>query len=292
MKAQELYEKLDRDFIKEGISDYNWAARMPELAGYLHDGFKQSGMGLMLDFAEVIEKVYTTVFLSDKVLEYVLAEGLSNAMIFSHHPTNWDIEGHGGNYAATEAYIRQLKERNIAVYVLHHPLDNFGPYATCRTLAEAIGLQIQKPGFLYGGALCGVFGTVACNTIGDLRKQFARAVGHEVSLYAYGHSDDGHSDEKADISGQTIAVVPGGGNEPFVLEEVIREGVTILLTGTTLLNDHSAESHKMEQEKGITLLGGTHYSTEKFAPMAMCGYFGDLGLPAEFVEDEPKMYDI
>ncbi len=31
MKSDELYNRLKRDFIREGITDYDWAARMPGL---------------------------------------------------------------------------------------------------------------------------------------------------------------------------------------------------------------------------------------------------------------------
>ena len=40
----------------------------------------------------------------------------------------------------------------------------------------------------------------------------------------------------------------------------------------------------------MNVLDGTHYSTEKFVPMKMWEYFRDLGLPSEFVDDEPKRY--
>ena len=42
----------------------------------------------------------------------------------------------------------------------------------------------------------------------------------------------------------------------------------------------------------INLLGGTHYSSEKFASMEMCKYFTGLGLPSEFIDDEPDLYDL
>ena len=58
MEALKLYNKLNNDFIKDGITDLNWAARMPNLDQYLHNGFKQTGMGLMCDFTNSIEMVY------------------------------------------------------------------------------------------------------------------------------------------------------------------------------------------------------------------------------------------
>lgn len=283
MKSKELYNKLRSDFIKEGITDLNWAARMPDLDQYLHDEFRQSGMGLMCDFAEEIDKVYTAVFLSDKVLSEVLSDNVTNAMIFSHHPTNWDIEYHNGNYAATEKYIAMLRDRNISIYVLHHPLDNYGEYSTCKTLADSMNLKIERPAFLYCGAWCGVIGTADCMTVGELHDRYSKAMGHETSLYQYGNEN---------IQGAGIAVCPGGGNASFVINEMLNNDIRILITGVTIVNDHSKEVHKLEKESGINVLGGTHYSTEKFAPMKMCKYFEDLGLPSEFVEDDPKLYDL
>jgi putative NIF3 family GTP cyclohydrolase 1 type 2 len=256
---------------------------MPELDKYLCGGFKQTGMGLMCDFTDSIDKVYTSVFLSDKVLSKVLSDNITHAMIFSHHPTNWDIEYHGGNYAATEEYIAALRDKNISIYVLHHPLDNYGEYSTCKTLADSINLKIERPAFNYCGAWCGVIGTADCDNIGKLHDRFTDATGHKTSLYQYG-------DEK--IHGKKIAVCPGGGNATFVVNEMLENGIQILITGVTILNDYSKEVHKLEKENGINVLGGTHYSTEKFAPIKICRYFKELGLHSEFIDDEPKLYDL
>ena len=284
MEAKKLYEKLNHDFINEGIKDVNWANRMPNLDQYLFPAFKQNGgIGLMCDFADTVEKVYTTVFLSDRVLSKVLSDHVSNVMLFSHHPTNWDLKDHNGNYAAGENYIAGLKERNISIYILHHPLDNYGKYSTCKTLADRLGISIERPAFLYFGALCGVIGTTDCKTTGELRERYARTVGHETSLYQYGDEN---------LEGKKVALCPGGGNDMFVANEMIERDLKTLITGVTLVNDHSREIHAVEKEKGINLLGGTHYSSEKYAPMEMCGYFGDLGLPSEFIEDEPSLYDL
>ena len=54
--------------------------------------------------------------------------------------------------------IRYICGRNI----LHHPLDNYGNYSACKTLADNLKIFIEKPAFLYCGALCGVIGTTGC----------------------------------------------------------------------------------------------------------------------------------
>ena len=284
MKAQDLYARLNKDFIIQGIKDMDWAARMPVLDKYLYPEFKQNGgMGLMCDFSYEIDKVYTTVFLSDKVLSRLVDDCVSNAMLFSHHPTNWGIKNHNGTYEATEKYITELKERNISIYVLHHPLDNYGKYSTCRTLADNLKISIEKPAFLYYGAMCGIIGTIDCKTTSELHDRYSRAVGHETSLYIYGSEY---------IQGERIAVCPGGGNAMFVINEMMENNIKILITGVTLVNDYSRETHEYEKKNRINVFGGTHYSSEKFAPMEMCKYFNELGLPSEFIADEPDLIDL
>jgi len=284
MRASELYGKLNADFIKEGIKDVDWANRMPNLHKYLFPDFMQNGgMGLMCDFTNEVEKVYTTVFLSDKVLSRLLSDGVSNAMLFSHHPTNWDLKDHNGNYAATEEYIVKMKERSISVYILHHPLDNFGKYSTCGTLANKLNIEIEQPAFLYYGAYCGIVGTTACKTTGELQDLYSKTVGHKTSLYQYGNEN---------IQGKKIALCPGGGNDMFVINEMMERNISTLITGLTIVNDYSRKTHEFEKANHINVLGGTHYSTEKYAPMEMCQYFTDLGLLSEFIEDEPDLFDL
>ncbi|MDD4415084.1 MAG: Nif3-like dinuclear metal center hexameric protein [Oscillospiraceae bacterium] len=284
MKALELYEKLKKDFIKDSIKDVDWAKRMPNLDKYLFPAFKQNGgIGLMCDFTTEIEKVYTTVFLSEKVLSKILNDNVTNAMLFSHHPTNWDLKEHNGNYAADEKLIAKLKERNISIYILHHPLDNFGKYSTCRTLADKLNIVIEKPAFLYFGAMCGVIGTTECDTVSELHERYTGVVGHKTSLCLYGNDN---------LKGEKIAICPGGGNIKEVAEEMLDNNVRTLITGVTIVNDYSRGIHEFEKENEINLLGGTHYSSEKYAPMAMCEYFNDLGLPSEFIDDEPDLFDL
>jgi len=244
---------------------------------------QNGGMGLMCDFADEIEKVYTTVFLSENVLSKLINGGASNAALFSHHPTNWDLKNHNGNYAVGEEYIINLQKRNISVYILDHPLDNYGAYSTCKTLAGKLGIVIKRPAFLYYGAYCGVVGATDCKTTGELQEKYAKTVGHETSLYPYG--DD-------NIEGEKIAICPGGGNDMFVINEMLERGINTLITGVTIVNDYSRETHECEKANRINVLGGTHYSSEKYTPMKMREYFNGLDLLSEFIDDEPDLFDL
>jgi putative NIF3 family GTP cyclohydrolase 1 type 2 len=47
--------------------------------------------------------------------------------------------------------------------------------------------------------------------------------------------------------------------------------------------------HKKANELGINIIGGTHYSTEKYACMEVVKYFKNIGMEAEFLEG---IYDL
>ena len=76
------------------------------------------------------------------------------------------------------------------------------------------------------------------------------------------------------------------------LEAIAQEGVNTFVTGITAKNSHSQKAHEFAESHGINILGGTHYSTEQFACIAMCDYFNKLGLPAQFIKDKPVMEDL
>jgi len=282
MLAKEIYARLDSDFIKPEISD-DWYRYMSELEPFICDNFKKRDMGLVCDFTETINRVYTAVFPSEKVLRKVL-ENADKAMLFLHHASIWDLKKSSvGFYLMDASLLEMLKKKNISLYCLHHPLDNYSEYSTSKTLADALDIDVIKPFANYSGAVCGVIGKTKCKTINELRDKYSKAVGHETKLYQYGDSE---------IQDNTVAVCAGGGNQVFVVEELIENKVKTLITGITLKNEHSAEAHALEQKNQINLIGGTHYSSEKFACIAMCKYFSKLGIPAEFIEDEPCFEDM
>jgi len=282
MLAKEIYTHLDNDFIKPGISD-DWYRYMTELEPFICDNFKNRDMGLVCDFTETINSVYTAVFPSEKVLRKIL-ENVENAMIFSHHASAWDLKKSPvGFYLMDASLLEMLKKKNISLYCLHHPLDNYSEYSTSKTLADALDIEIIKPFANYSGAVCGVIGKTKCKTINELHSKYSAAVCHETKLYQYGNSE---------IQDNTVAVCAGGGNQVFIVEELIENNIKALITGITVKTENSAEVHTLEQKNQINIIGGTHYSSEKFACIAMCKYFSKLGLPAEFIEGEPCFEDM
>lgn len=282
MNAAELYARLERDFITPAISD-DWAKYMRPVSPFLTDSFKARSMGLVCDHSSLVNRVFTAVFPSRRVMQAVLATGEENALLFVHHPECWDITQSSAFLQMDTAQLWEFKERGISIYNLHVPLDAHGDYSTGVSLARVLGIEIEKPFALYYGALCGVIGKTSAQDVQALGRVFSKALGHRTSLYPYGQSG---------IKEGRVAVAAGGGNSVAVLTEVAGQGINTFVTGVTALNDRTRESHAFAQANGISILGGTHYSTEKPACQGMCHYFEKLGLPAEFIEDVPQFEDL
>jgi putative NIF3 family GTP cyclohydrolase 1 type 2 len=85
-------------------------------------------------------------------------------------------------------------------------------------------------------------------------------------------------------------VASGGLND--TIEEIAQNNVNVLVTGITAKNEHSKKAYEFAKNQGINILGGTHYSTEKFACMSIVNYFRRIGLSSEFIEDEPVLEDM
>jgi len=282
MKATKLYQQLEKDFITSEMSD-DWMQYMGSVDDFLSENFKKRSMGLVCDFTAEITKVYTAVFPSKKVMQKILDDGIENAMLFVHHPSTWDIRKSPEVFQQMDKeLLKQFKNRRIAIYNLHVSLDNFGEYSTSVTLAKALNIEPEKPFAPYFGALCGVFGKTDLLTVQDLRKRFQEVVGHEVGLCNYGEDE---------IKDKTVAIVAGGGLDETI-EEIMQNKVNVLITGIIAKNDHSRKAHEFAEKHKVNLLGGTHYSTEKFACIAMIDYFKKIGLSAEFIKDEPVMEDM
>jgi len=283
MNANQLYKHLEIDFIKPNLSD-EWSKYMGSVSDFLSENFKKRSMGLVCDFAVEINKVYTAVFPSKSVMQNILDRNETDIMLFVHHPSIWDIRKSPNVFQQMDSdLLKQFQTRGISIYNLHVPLDNFGEYSTSVSLAKALEIEPEKSFAHYFGALCGVLGKSGLDTVQELKARLESAIGHEARLYKYGNDD---------IRNGTVAVVAGGGNDVEILEEAVKAGVNTFVTGITAKNDYSKNAHEYAEQNGINILGGTHYSTEKFACIAMFEYFRKNGLPSEFIEDKPIMEDM
>jgi putative NIF3 family GTP cyclohydrolase 1 type 2 len=283
VKAEKLYAQLEKDFITPALSD-EWAKYMESIADFLTDNYKQRSMGLVCDNAREIKKVYTAVFPSDKVMQSILDKGEKEVMLFVHHPSTWDLAKAPPLFQQMDrGLLEKFQEWRISIYNLHVPLDNYSEYSTSATLAKVLGLTALRPFLEYYGSLAAVFGKTKLSTVQEMRKKFTAVLGHRTSFYQYGTDR---------IKNGVVTVAAGGGNMVEVHEAIAHEGVNLLVTGVTVKKPIAQKAHDLAKEKGINILGGTHYTTEKPACQAMCGYFKELGLPAEFIEGTPGLEDL
>ena len=205
-------------------------------------------------------------------------------MLFLHHPSTWDIRKAPPLFhLMNRDLLTEFRNSRLAIYNLHVPLDNYSEYSTSTTLAKTLGLKELTPFYEYRGGTAGVFAKTEFATIHELRDKFTAEMGHRTSLYQHG------ADE---IKDKKVAVVAGGGNEIDIIEEIATAGINTFVTGITLKSEYTEAAHNRAKEEEINVMGGTHYSTEKPACRAMCGYFEKLGLPAEFIEGEPMLEDL
>ncbi|MFX1481154.1 MAG: Nif3-like dinuclear metal center hexameric protein, partial [Promethearchaeota archaeon] len=174
-------------------------------------------------------------------------------------------------------------QNKISIYTIHVPLDKNGEYSTGTNLARVLEIAIEGEFYEYFGVMVGVYGKTDLNRPEELADKLSSVIGHKSKLWKYG------SDE---IINNRVAVAGGGGNNLEGIEEIVELGINTYVTGVTVLNNFSRPVHEFEKEKGINLIGGTHYSTEKFACIAICKYFNNFGLSCEFIEDNPVFEDL
>lgn len=285
MKASDLYEKLEKDFDLDSCEDVDikcWSGM--DFNQYVPELFRKRYMGLYIDNSTEINTVYTAVFPSDKVLKHILDTGITDTLLVVHHPMIWDIRLPDAFTYIDNELLNQMNKKKNSIYVLHTPLDKNGPYSTSVNFAKAIGVQQESEFCKYFGVVnVGIIGFTDYKAVKELVEHIKSIVAHNVRLWNYGTKD---------IKNGKVALAAGGGNEEDVLEEVLNLGISTYITGVTVKNDFSKKAHEFAEKNKINLIGATHYSTEKFACIAMCSYFEELGLSCEFVEDFPLIEDI
>ena len=284
MRAEEVIQSLNKKFEIDDVIEGEWSSF--DLGDFATENFNTTWKGIVLDNAKEINKVFTAVFPSEPVLERIIASGVEDVLLFTHHPMIWDHSVDGFPFRnIPRNYLEVLKENRISLYTLHAPLDRNGPYSVSVSLAHALELETEREFFEYDGYKVGIIGKTECTSYFDLSTKVKDTVGHLLKIHVYGAGEQFN---------QKVAVVAGGGNFPEVIEELAETDVKFYITGVTKKNPNwepSLRFHELCQENNITVIAATHYSTEKFACIAIQKFFDELGLENEFVEDEPSFED-
>jgi putative NIF3 family GTP cyclohydrolase 1 type 2 len=284
MKAKALYEKLDKDFDLAHLKD-DWS--FIRFNDYYAPDFRKCFMGTVLDNTTEIKKVYTATFPDRDILEKLLHTGQTDILLFSHHAMGYDPNIQGFPfYDIPGSYLHRLRQQRISFYVLHAPLDKNGEYSTSVTLARNLDLEIMDEFCEYEGVKVGVICKTPMKNATQLARHVRSRISHEIKLVLHGNEI---------IREGRVAVAAGGGDVGFVAAELAAQGINLYITGTTRpmpFFEPVMEFHRIVLESKINVIGATHYSTEKYACMAMTGYFKKIGVEAEFLEGRYFLLDL
>ena len=287
MKTRDLADRLDAflrvdDYTRDDsaeIEEFCREANIP-LERYATPDFMRRLNGIMLHNANDVECVFTLVFPSDEMLGEVQrrAEGRP-ALIFTHHPMDFETSGRG-LIPVAEAWLQRLRDAGVSLYAAHAPLDCHDTVSTSRSLARAAGIRIEDVCAGYHGGHAGVIGTVNETPLASFAEGLRGALGvQRIELHR-------NTDRV-----RQVAVVAGGAAFPPMMQEAIDRGCDTYLTGDFRVRHGGpwAEEHRpgfdaFVEKAPINLIGASHFATEaEVLRHEMLGWFNRLGLPAEFV---------
>ncbi|UZJ41616.1 Nif3-like dinuclear metal center hexameric protein [Prosthecochloris sp. SCSIO W1101] len=280
MKLLTLTSKLDIAFrIAENTEDLVEWAVTDSNRRYVHPAFLEGRTGLMLQGGDIIQKAYTAVFVSDRVVEKILRE--RNCLLFTHHHFNY-YEDERGLQPISPETMEALCRAGHSLYVAHAPLDTHARYGTSIALAELTGITVEHFFYDYFGAPTALVGHVTKTGFQD----FASRVCKELQRPYLTLQQHRPAVEK-------VAVAAGGGDLPDLLQYAYDAGCDTLLTGTVenrwavpSFQELNRAFHELNTRLKLNLIGGTHFGTERPAMLAVTELFETYGICCEYCEDE------
>ncbi len=282
MRTSQVVDLLDKEFrilevgdpylVKHAVSDTGRAQ--------VTEAFLQEKSGLMFDFTEVVSKVYCVVFTTREVLDRLLQVAKTPSLLFTHHPHDYreDTRGVG---PFPEDYLAELKQRKIAVYTIHNPLDVGLNISVSKSLAQRLSLSNPQSFSEACGGHLGVMGSLYASDVNEMAQHVCRSLNIDtVDVFDYGASEG------------PVAVVAGGGDQPRILEEAKKLGCRTYITGTVVhrwkrqsIQDMNREFHRLARQWKINLIGANHHCTERCAVEDLATYLRGNNLQATFLED-------
>lgn len=266
MKAKDIYDRLEEYF----------------KPGECTDMVKN---GIQYDNAKEIEKVYTSTFAAESVINEILNRREENILIFTHHPLPQRKAPDYKSGEIPQSLLMKMKEHRVSLFSYHIPLDRNSEYSPGNNLAKAMNMMPYEEFYFQNNVLMGVLCNSDFTTAYEVKERLEKIIGHRAKLYSYG---------ELLLNSGRIAIMAGGASNPDIYEYLAKKGVNAFITGVT--NPQKAEwvnkIHKKAKQYRVNLIGGTHCSTEKFACIAMTDFFKKMGLKAEFIDEESDLYDL
>jgi putative NIF3 family GTP cyclohydrolase 1 type 2 len=194
------------------------------------------------------------VFMSDELVASVVGAGLTDCLLFTHHPLDMETSDRGF-LPLSPSSIDALRAARLSVYTVHNPLDRNATINTSLSLARLIGMTDLAPftpdgveGRLpeaesitaFAARLAGLLKIPSANTVDASRPV------------------------------QRIALLPGGGSNIRMLRLALDRKVDTYVTGTYFnqIRNETGERHRRElrgflvERPPLNLVEGSHYATE------------------------------
>jgi putative NIF3 family GTP cyclohydrolase 1 type 2 len=296
MRLGEIVAELDAFFRLETFQpDLPFSRLVPgvyertgiKLDQYLERTFLERFHGLMIRNGHEVDRIYSTVFLSDEIVQKVLSGGGRRALLISHHPLVMETSQRGF-LPLSEACFAGMRDRGISVYVLHTPLDVHGQVSTSRALARELGVE-ERGGYHLGpGGYAGLYGRLPVPlAFGDLLARVRDVTG----------VPDLHYIERG-RSVRTMAVL-GGGTDVDGIREAMALGCDVLVTGTyynqvqtEIGQRYRDEFERIRDTLSISLVECSHYASEAVVMrkdlLKLCAE--RFGVACDFVPQEDPWY--
>ncbi len=294
MNQSELVQNLDSFFNSAAFGEEtHWRPRFSDRDFHVFERFalpdfrNGSWNGLMLDNTARVERVYTIVFPTEDVLDTIIARevarGAPGALIFAHHLLTVDQEQRR-YLLISEDQLEELKEHRISFYLCHAPLDHHPEISTASALANTLGLREQARFAQSEGGPVAVHGVVGKPTT---FQAFAQRLAKLTDVDRLRYDQVRHDG----LPVLHVAVVPGNGADPALLEQAVALGCDTYVTGQWWFygetDDAEAQRARMRDLLSalkLNLLGVSRYATEMVVMREqMPGWFRAQGVDAEFI---------
>jgi len=280
MNILTLVEKLDVEF---GIAHHDenlveWAVTN-ENKIYIYPPFLKRQTGLFVKNSNMVEKIYTVVFITEEIIQKVSTQ--KNSLIITHHHFNYYEDSRGVQAIDADA-LGKLKESNSSIYVAHAPLDTHSIYGTSVSLAKLCEIRVEELFYDYFGEPTAVIGSIEKTSFEDFSNHLMKKIKRPyLTLFKYHNNVE------------KVAVIAGGGDIPDILQYAYDAGCDTLFTGTIehrwnvpFIQEGNKQFHELNKKLKLNLIGGTHYATERPAMIYLLEMLKNFALPCEYLEDE------
>lgn len=279
MDILEIAGKLDSELniINHSEDLVAWAVT-EENKSFINPNFLDKKTALFTNNSEIINKVYTTVFITDEIVNKISKE--KNCLIITHHHFDY-YEDERGILAIRPEMLQKMQENRNSIYVAHAPLDTHQKYGTSISLANLCNISVEKLFFDYFGAPTALIGKIE-RTVFENFASFVQEKLERPSLTKVKH--------KKFV--EKIAVIGGGGDEPDILQTAYNEGCDTILTGTIehrwaapFIQEANKKFHFLNDNLKLNLIGGTHFGTERPAMIDLIELIKSYNIDCEYCED-------